>query len=322
MTRILFNSIALRAVMAADDSQAAAANPAAVAKPKTVADDMDARRLFDTVEEAAAYLNLCSETFVDFDKIPVASVGLGLAEDNETLEFDPAVYLPGKMRVGISTLKATEAAKAGDKKTRAVKAIVIAPFPTREYLLEDKAGQDWVDRILAKELNHVAVRELRDAADVSTVTDRMPTTKTAYIESARASTGMTASFDALYKTINDIIGASVPMWKKAKLVKAELRKAMESKGYAEEYYPALEAPTEKRPGLFVMASQLGISAAKKEGLDPTIFERWLATRDQKVTAPTDEDEDELEFADLEAALNKAPAPATDAAPAQESAPAQ
>lgn len=320
MTRFQFNSVSTRALFAADDAAAASTAPAAV-KVKTVAEDMDSRRLFDTPEEAAAYLNLCATEFSDFIKQPMALVGMTPNAETGGMDFDPEVYIPGKVQIMVSTLRKTSATGKDGAKERGIKAIVVSPKPTLAYLMEDEAGTEWVDRIIAKELAHVAVRPIRDVEDISTAVDQMPKTKTNYISSARESAGMIEAFNTLYKRINESLGSKVPMWKKAKLVKNEMRKAMESAGYAQENYPALEMATDKRPGLFVLAIQLGASTAKKEGLDASIFERWLATRDQKVAATPDEDEDDLDLSDLEDAMKAEPTPApaadsTEAAPAQ------
>jgi hypothetical protein len=175
-----------------------------------------------------------------------------------------------------------------------IKAIVVTPVPSLSGLMANETGSAWVERIIQKELNHVAVRALREAEDVSTVVDQMPTTLEAYISTARDSGGgILETFNELFKPIKAVIGVKSPVWAKANLPKNELKKAMESKAYAEEYYPALEAGRGPIPdGLFVLALNLGISAAKQKGLDPTIFQRWLDTRNAKAfTAAEEADED-------------------------------
>jgi hypothetical protein len=240
---------------------------------------MAARRIFPNITEATEYLKATAAAIPDFNSF-VESGRLAAPGMDEQGQFDSAIYTPDTA-VMVALLRAE----------RKVKAIVVAPIPTLEQLMANEAGRAWVDKIIAKELNHVAVRHLRDAEDVSTVVDQMPTNLEAYITSSRdGGGGIMESFNELYKLINSTLGNKLPVWQKARFIKSELKKSLESKAYAAEYYPALE--DYKGDSLFVTALNLGINAAKRKGLDPTIFERWAATRDNKPLSATDEDEDE------------------------------
>jgi hypothetical protein len=299
---------------AATAPDAPAANGAKAPEPKTVAEDMANRRVFSaeyrdmTAEEIAAlaegegphpilvksavdaaseYLNASGSTFTDFGDYPLAAPGI----DDEG-NFDSDVYTD-EMDVMVALLR---------NKSK-VKCIVVAPVPTLDSILSDAAGTDWATKILHKEMNHVAVRALREADDVSTVVDQIPTTRLGYIESNRGDGGILESFAELYKPVNATLSAKFPVWAKARLIKSELRKAFESKGYAQEFYAALE--DYKGQSLFVVGLGLAIATAKRKGLDPTIFERWLATRDQKVYTPGEQqeaDEDEFNVDSLTEAL--------------------
>lgn len=276
--------------------------PVATKKTMTVEDDMTARRIFTSTADAATYLNLCHETYSDFATIPLAAVGL----DSEG-DFDPAVYVPG-MNVMVAILR---------KAKQGVKAIVIAPVPSLTMLTADSTGTDWVTKIIEKELNHVAVRALREAEDISTVVDQMPSTRDAYISSAReGGMGILEAFNELYKPINATMSGKVSVWAKARLIKSDLKKCMESKGYAEEFYPALENRGEGKDSLFVVALNLGVAAAKAKGFDPTIFARWIATRANKAFTPgADDDTDSFDMDSMTADLMKEDAPAAAAVPA-------
>lgn len=249
-------------------------------KAKTVAEDMNARRIFPTIGEAVEYLKASAASFADFASYPVAAPAM-----DENGNFDSAVY-NDKTDTMVALLR----------RESKVKAIVVAPIPKLDELLTSEAGRAWADKILHKELNHVAVRQLRDAEDVTTVIDQIPTTLDAYITSGREGGGIIESFNESYKLINAAL-AVVPVWAKARLVKTDLRKAMESKGYALEFFSALENRSDG--SLFAKAIALGINFAKRKGLDPTIFERWAATRDAKEYKPGDEDEDEIDLNDLD-----------------------
>lgn len=283
----------------ATQPETAAAAPAE-SKAKTVAENMTARRIFASLDEATAYLTAQAEALSDFESFPIAAPGMD-AEGN----FDAALY-PKGTAVMVSVLKAE----------RKVKAIVVAPIPTTAQLLESEAGKVWVDKILQKELNHVAVRHLRDAEDVTTVVDQMPTTLDAYITSGReGGGGIMEAYDDLYKQINATLAGKLPVWQKARFTKSDLKKALESKGFALEYYSAVE--DYKGESLFEKALALGIAVAKRKGLDPTIFERWAATRNDKTFTAGEDDEDEIDFdslADVLIAAESEDAPAPTEAP--------
>lgn len=266
-------------------------------KAKTVAEDMDSRRIFPNVTEATAYLATCADSFTDFGSQTFAAPGI-----DENGVFDPSIYTDS-MDIMVGLLR---------NKSK-VKAVVVAPFPKisgllgltgEAYAAIPQANRSWIEKILHKEMSHVAVRALREAEDVSTVIDQMPTTTEGYLEPGRGDSGIMESFNQLYKPVNTTLASKVPVWAKARLIKSELRRALESRAYATEYYPALE--DFKGQSLFVAALNLAISAAKRKGLDATIFERWLATRDQ-ATLKTTEDEDDFDFDNLTDAVLEAEA---------------
>lgn len=261
---------------------------------KTVADDMRARVVLPTPEEATAYLTKCGTELSDFGDMVLAAPGL----DMETGEFNPDVYTP-EMEILVTKLTRQKTAK---NPNAGVKAIVVAPIPTLDALLSSDSGRAFVQAIIHKELNHRAVRVLRDADDVSTMISEMPTTISGYIESSRGDAGIMEAFNEIYKKLNAALSAKLPVWSKARLIKSELKKALESKGYAAEYYPALE--DYKGQSLFVVALDLAVSFAKRSGIDPTIFERWKETRDAKpFDAAPDEDDDDFDLDSLTDAMD-------------------
>lgn len=297
------------------DENTTAATPATEAKePKvlTVIDDMDSRRLFDTTDEAAAYIAKCQADYPDFNGYPVAIAGL-----TEEGDFDPEVYTDS-MRIAVAVL--TQRGEGAGSST--VKAIVIYPSPKLEAVLDSATGREWLTGIMEKELNHVAVRQLRKAENADEIADAiqtMPTTLEAYTTSGRESTGgILQTFNDLWQNIKKAIGQKSTPFRLANLSKKELRKAMESSAYALTVYPKLEDRENKKgekESLFAVAAAYGQLLAKNKSLDATIFERMLATRDEKVIEAT-EDEDEGEF-DLEAMAAAMATPAAEAAPATE-----
>lgn len=293
---------ALPLCMAAEGADSAAGGSGDSApkadKRKTTLEGMTGYRTFDSTSEATAYLTKCGEDFSDFGEQPFALNGL-----NDAGEYDAAIY-DDSMRVRVAVLKNVPRTVNGKKEPTTIKAIVVTPVPTLESLLADEAGRAWVQKVIDKELNHVAVRPLRDAENLETAIAQMPTTRAGFIESSRDVGGIMDTFNDLYKTINDKMGDRAPIWQKARLIKAELKKAMESTAYALEYYPSLEDRGEGKDSLFVVALKFGQALAKHKGSDPAIFDKWLATRDQQTLAKaeSDDDGDDLSLDDLVADL--------------------
>lgn len=303
------------------DTNNAAANKTAESKALTVIDDMDQRRLFDSTDEATAYITKCQTDFADFASYPIAFVGL--TEDGE---FDAEIYTDD-MRVAVSVLT-----KRGDgPNSTTVHCIVIYPAPKVSAILgltdEQLAatpGLDWLTGIVEKELNHVAVRQLRkaeNAQEIAEAVESMPTTLADYVTSGRESTsGILETYNTLWQIIKKGIGQKSKPFALANLSKKELRKSMESASYAATVYPQLETRTNKKgepESLFALAATFGLMLAKNESLDPTIFERMLSQRDEKVIdTAADEEDFDLEAMAASLAKKEEATPATDDALAE------
>lgn len=263
----------------------------AVKQKPTVLEGMTGYRTFDSVDEASAYLNKSSEDYRDFNEQTFAMVGVN-PEDGT---FDPAIY-SADSRVRVSVLRNVPRTINGKKEPTVVKAIVVGAVPTLDSLLSDDAGRAWVQKIIDKELNHVLVRPLREADTsdsdaLEAAISQMPKTRESFITSSREGAGILETFNELYKAINLTLSEKVNSWAKARLIKSDLKKAMESAAYALEYFPQLEDRGEGKDSLFVTAIKMGQAAAKRKGLDPAIFDKWLATRNEKAFTSKDEDED-------------------------------
>jgi hypothetical protein len=307
----------------------AAASDSKPAKTVTTLEGMTGYRTFSTPDEATAYLAKCASDFSDFNDQPFA-----LNAVNDSGEYDPEVYTE-EMRVRVAVLKNVPRTVGGKKEPTTIKAIVVTPVPTIAAILgmsaddwnalPESAGKAWTVKVLDKELNHVAVRPLRDAENIATAIEQMPRTVGAFIESSRDAGGIMDTFNDLYQTINKKMGEKAPIWLKNRLIKSDLKKAMESKAYASEYFPALEdrgtdGEGKARESLFVTALRFGQILAKHKGADAAIFDKWLATRDQQTlkVSETEDDDGDLSLDDLTADLtaeDSTPATATEDAPA-------
>lgn len=271
------------------------------AKVKTVIDDMDSRRIFPNVDAATAYIQKCAAEFTDFAGYPVAAAGL--TEDNE---FDPEIYTES-MDVVVSVLT-----KRGEGKgATTVQCIVIYPSPRLDDILANATGKTWLEGILAKELNHVAVRNLRKAensTEIAEAVELMPTTLADFVTSGRESGGGIAeSYNQLWQVIKKGIGGKSKPFALANLSKKELRKAMESASYAATVYPQLEERQNKageKESLFELAATFGKLLANQTSLDDTLFVRALATRNEK-TIDVADDEEDFDLDAMAAAISKA-----------------
>lgn len=286
-------------------------SPATDSKQLNVKDDMDSRRIFDNTSDAESYIEWCQANFSDFGGYPVAAVGL-----TEEGSFDPEVY-NDSMRVCVAVLT-----KRGDgKDSTMVHCIVIYPTPklfsllglADDTVIGNSQGLEWLTGILEKELNHVAVRQLRKAEDAQAIADAvesMPTTIADYITSGRETgSGIVETYNTLWQLIKKAIGQRAKPFALANLSKKEMRKAMESASYASATYPVLENRTDKKgepASLFVKAAQLGQLLAKEGSLDSAIFDRMIANRDETVIDVA-EDEDDFDIEAMAASL-AAPAP--------------
>jgi hypothetical protein len=317
----------------ATEANTATAEQTAAAKAKDVLNDMEARRIAPNPTDAIAYLAKCQADFADFGNYPIAAPGI-TQDENGGLVFDPAVYSDS---TNVMVAKLAERGEGANSSR--VKAIVIAPIPTLDAVMADQAGKDWLTKIMQKELNHVAVRNLRKAEDndqIAEAVESMPKTLTEYISSNREGGGLIAVYEELWRPIKNSMAKLSKPWRLANLSKKEMRRAMESKSYASEYYPTLEET--KQGSLFEFALKGMIQQAPKLGHDATLLQRWLDNRNEKTIEASD-DEEELTLEGLATSFAEAvksdespattventppaegtPAPAP--APAPESAPA-
>lgn len=261
-------------------------------EPKTVLSHMKSRSTFDNADDALAYLTRMSEECSDFADYPGLTVGL--TEDGA---FDPEVYTDDML---VTVARLTE---KGDKKTgkeTRVIAIVVYPTPKLSAVIADEAnGMPWLQSLVEKEANLIAMRALRRDDDLADGVNAMPRTLADYWTPATtAGSGTLATFNELWQAVRDATGAKISAVKTAGISKKQFRYALESASFAADTYPRLESRKNKAGqeySAFVFALHTAITLAKEEGLDPTFFENALATRDDKVIATGDTGEDDIEL---------------------------
>lgn len=287
--------------MSNENTQTAAAET----QEKTV-DDIATRKVFVTVEEALAYVGEIS-TYKGFDDLQQAIVGF--VQDGDDVTLDPAIY-DDSMHVAVALVSEKD---TGAKKMVPV-GFVVYPTPNPEAVAATDEGSAWIAKLVEKEANLVAMRQLRKkdtAGNLPTyaeAVDAMPTTLAAYITPTRESaTGILASFEAVWRDIKKLMGQKSRAWAIANFSKKELRKAMESSSYAAGTYPRVEK-SGGDSSLFVFALTLGKVLCEKhkdedgnpQPLDTEWFDKALADRDSHQIDLAGDD-DELDLDDILAA---------------------
>lgn len=283
-------------------------------KRKSTFDALPARTILLGSAAVAQFLQASAERYTDFNDTDQTII---YPRDSDG-DFNPAPFDTDGYESMVATLK--------NRGSTTLSAIVVAAIPGLDLLLESEAGKAFVAEVVRKELNHRAVRQLRVAENPATVADQIPFSVESFISSSRGDAGIVEAFNELYKHINDTLANGSPAWKRRKpmLTKSALRSALESKAFALDVFPELEE-SGVNGSLFVMALRLGSMTAEKKGLDPTIFTRWMETRDAATIDVTEEEEATLDFDSLAEQMLAEPKPAeasgTDAATEAPAAPA-
>lgn len=269
--------------------------------------EMAHRRFFADTTSAAAYLVSLFNDYPDagdYEMVFPIDKAKGIAgitqDDTGALVFAPEIF-PTDMRVMIAKL--TSRTDGGPSK---MKAIVIMPVPTLDAIIADKQGREWLDARVETEINRAAVRLLRDGKDTTPdlsseeLRDQLPKTLEDYVTSSTGGTSAALeAFENFWRPIKKALGDFSKQWKLRNISKKELRKAMSSTAYATAVYPTLEDHNlgkGTRGSLFALAIGSFIVQGKAGGLDVSLFEDWLAKRDETVIdIDTDDDEDEDDF---------------------------
>lgn len=274
-----------------DNNTQTAAKTAKTPKAKTIADDMEARRIFDSRESFNAYFATLS-TYEGFD-LPIAAPGVTGVNEDGTLALDPEVYSDGvDIAVELMTKKGEGAGSSIPR------CIIVRPNPSLDLILADDKARDWLAKIAAKEMSLVATRPLRKVDDVTEAVESMPKSLADYITGREASSTALEAYNEHWDTIKKTLAKASKAFALAPLSKKTLRQAMESAAFAKLNFPLLE-DRGSDPSWFVIACQLGAGLAKKAGQDASIFAKWIETRD---SFEIDVEDGEEEAFSVEAAL--------------------
>ncbi len=258
-------------------------------KPFDISTLPSAPLFLDSVDEAGAKIASWLEAGFDPESAGVAILTNGMTEEGA---LDPA-HFPGRVVIHVLRNRATKTISR-DPATGAnvetvipatVKAICIYPAPALSTLFQSDEAQPWLATIINTQLARVAVASIRDAdlsdpAAFETAMASLPTEDADYWTQSAGGGSALASFDALYKAIRAGFDA-VPATKAYKITKSNFKQALESTAFAKALYGGLEEFqwNGKAVSLFVKSLELAKVKAAKAGLDASIFDRWLATRD-------------------------------------------
>lgn len=159
-----------------------------------------------------------------------------------------------------------------------IRAVVLQPAPTINSFLTAPEAGEWIADLLETQIAHKMVRSLRapkgDTAVAITPSDidAIPHSIADYVASARLG-GAVALWNKYAKKIIDAMGSKVAAFRNARVTKELLRKAIESKQFAEAVYPSFEAAD-----LFSKAANGLISLGMREGSDVSLIQSWLENR--------------------------------------------
>lgn len=313
------------------------------------------RKVFDSAADAINILREIYATEGFPAAFPTLVAGVGSVDvtateevtNNETGETEliysdsippfadwPEEYRTGGVRICVSFLgvRGLETADAGGttKKADGARAFVVYPLHPTDSIRADDSGEDWLWKVIEKELSHVALRGLRNVAPalgtdaMSLAAKQMPLTVSDYVEESIAEGTDTTAFDALWKEFRKRMAGSPHTAAMVSQLpaKAEVLKSIRSTQYAKEEY----APLENIGAFKWMAeSMIGIiegfraeALAKGEDyeLDSAEMKAWVAGRDTKVFPSPRKIETDLTTVNFEKFMLGAPQLPTPATAAQ------
>lgn len=244
------------------------------------------RKSFDSYDDAAKAFEQVSEA-AEKHGLPVAAIPRTVTQTVNGQEVEVDVY------EGCEAIIATVGARKRNPQTGkmipGIRGVVMFPAPRLETLLAEMDGNekvvDWLDKIVEKELSHVAFRPLRvsesDEGFLQAV-DKMPTSIDAYVISGRVGVD-TDTFDIVWPEMRKYLREVQPALYGLLPTKAEVLKCIRSKSYA----LATEEALEKASAFTFIASQMiegcktfKDSKGNPDPLDPTSLVDFVNGRDE------------------------------------------
>ena len=250
------------------------------------------RRVFATLALAGVALGAIAAASTDFDSIPLVTPG---ASFDETGAFIPEApeWTADSHEIMLAPL-ATKAVKAADgtvTKPAKLIALVFCPIPTVDAASADDAGLLALNEVWRKEMNHRAVRKLRNSENVQAAASEMPLSLESFVTAQDSGPSGLEAFDDHWLTVSQVLAKQVPAWA-ARFPggkgKASIRGAVENAAKAAALFGELEAFGKPAQSLFVRLLQTTVKLATKAGQDVTLLDAWLKTRDAQTYDQTAE----------------------------------
>jgi len=303
------------------------------------------RKVFD---DSAAAIDLLRQIYAteEFPQdFPTLIAGVGAVDVNATEETQdetgatvtvyadsippfadwPEEYRTAGIRIcvsflGIRGLDAGTDATGNKKLADGARGFVVYPLHPIDSIRAAEDGEDWLWKIVEKELSHVGVRGLRNVAPalgldaLSNAAKNMPLSVSDYVEESISEGTDTTAFDALWKEFRKRMSGSphtaamVPQLP----AKAEVLRAIRSAQYARDEYNSLESigafrwMAESMIGIIDGFRAAAIEKGEEYALDPAEMKGWVAGRDSKVYPSPRKIETDLTTVDFSKFMATAP----------------
>lgn len=257
-------------------------NGAAASTLKPTVELVTGRRVFATLALAGVALGAIAAAATDFDSIPLVTPGASLDEEGAFVPEAPE-WTAETHEIMLAPLATKAVKNAAGEITKPAKliALVFCPIPTVDAASTDDAGIIALNEVWRKEMNHRAVRKLRNSENVQAAASEMPLSLESFVTAQDSGPSGLEAFDDHWLTVSQVLAKQVPAWA-ARFPggkgKASIRGAVENAAKATALFGELEAFGTPAQSLFARLLQTTVKLATKAGQDVTLLNAWLETR--------------------------------------------
>lgn len=258
-------------------------NGTAVDTRKPTVELVTGRRVFATLALAGVALGAIAASATDFDSIPLVTPGATFDAEGAFIPEAPE-WTADSHEIMLTPLGTKAVKNAAGEVTKPAKliALVFCPIPTVDAASMDIAGLAALNEVWRKEMNHRAVRKLRNAENVQAAATEMPLSLESFVTAQDSGPSGLDAFDDHWLTVSTVLAKQVPAWA-ARFPggkgKAAIRGAVENAAKAKAMFGELEAFGNPSQSLFVRLLQTTIKLATKAGQDVALLNAWLTSRD-------------------------------------------
>jgi hypothetical protein len=267
------------------DTTAPATTPDGESAGKPTIELVKDRRVFADLETAGAALASIAQDSNDFASVKLLCPGATFTEEGEFVPEAPEwTAETHEIMLAPLTTKAVKDKAGKVTKPASLTGLVLCPIPTAAAVFADDTHRNALLEVWQKEMNHRAVRKLRNAENPETAVAEMPLSLESFCTSqAGGGVSAIAAFDDHWLPFSQAMAQKVPQWA-ARFPggkgKAHIRAAIENAAKAAALYPELESYGKSGESLFARILKAIIAKATREGQDTALLAKWLETRDQ------------------------------------------